>query len=106
MKITDELKARVLELRSAGMSYSKIVKATGLSRTSVINLTKVPKTNEVLEAKVKKHCPNPRILIIYFDNILENDAKCVVRPEKNYPVGKTLHVKKVKTSEEPLYRIA
>ena len=123
MKITDEIKDKVHELRSEGLSYAKIVEATGLGRTSVIKIIKSqnradvkegmirqsmdnPLETDVIEAKVKKLCPNPRIIMIYFNDQLENDAKCVVRPGENYQMGRPLQVKKVETSEEPLYRLA
>jgi orotate phosphoribosyltransferase-like protein len=105
-KIDDQTKTKVLELRSQGLSYAQIVKAVDISRTSVINIIKKNKITDLpIEAKVKKPCPNPRLIIIYFNDVVEDDAKCVVRPGMNYPRGKTLLVKKVETSEEPLYRI-
>jgi intein-encoded DNA endonuclease-like protein len=105
-KISDETKNKILELRSEGLSYAQIVKAVGISRTSVIKIIKNNQvTDSPIEAKVKKPCPNPRLIIIYFNDVVEDDAKCVVRPGMNYPRGKTLLVRKVETSEEPLYRI-
>lgn len=106
-KISDETKNKILELRSEGLSYAQIVKRVEVSRSSVISIIKNNKvTDQPMVAKVKKPCPNPRIIIIYFNDVVEDDAKCVVRPGMNYPRGKTLLVKKVETSEEPLYRIA
>ncbi len=97
----------MLELRSKGLSYNQIVKEVGISRTSVIRIIKdYIAEDRPIEAKVKKPCPNPRIIMIYFNDVVEDDAKCVVRPGMNYPSGKTIQVKKVETSEEPLYRLA
>ena len=106
MRITDDTKSKIAELRAEGLSYAKIAKQTGVSRSSVINIIKERKQeNEPIEAKVKKPCPNPRLIIIHFGEI-EDDAKCIVRPGISYPRGKTLLVKKVLESEEPLYRLA
>ena len=107
MKITDDIKEQVLANREQGSSYAKIAKATGISRSSVISIIKNHQVQNLpIQAKVKKLCPNPRLIIIYFNDVLEDDAKCVVRPGINYQTGKTLEVKKVETSEEPLYRLA
>ncbi len=107
MKITNKIKSKVIELRNNGLSYSKIVKQTGVSKTSVIRIIKeIENIDKPILAKVKKPCPNPRLIIIYFKDVLEDDAKCVIRPGMNYPRGKTIEVKKVETSEEPLYRLA
>ena len=107
MKITQEIKNQVLAKREQGFSYAKIVKATGISRSSVINIIKQHQVEDhPIEAKVLKPCPNPRIILIYFGDKKENFAKCVVRAGMNYPPGKPLTVKKVDTSEEELYRLA
>jgi len=107
MKISDTIKEQVLANRQHGLSYAKIAKATGISRSSVITIIKNHQVQDLsIQAKVKKLCPNPRLIIIYFNDVLEDDAKCVVRPGMNYQTGKTLEVKKVETSEEPLYRLA
>ncbi len=107
MRITKEKKEEILQLRATGLSYGKIVKETGVSRTSVIKIIKsVASSNEPIEAKIKKPCINPRLVMIYFNDEIENDAKCIIQAGLNYPQGKTIQVKKVETSEEPLYRIA
>ena len=107
VKITDKIKNAVLEKRNQGYSYSRIVKEVGISQSSVIRIIKEQMVQDLpIQAKVKKLCPNPRLIIIYFNDVFENDAKCVVRPGLNYPRGKTIKVKKVETSEEPLYRLA
>ena len=107
MRITKEKKEQILELRAKGLSYGKIVKATGVSRSSVIKINKAAAPKDTtIEARIKKPCINPRLVMIYFNNEIENDAKCIVQAGLNYPQGKTIKVKKVQTSEEPLYRIA
>jgi intein-encoded DNA endonuclease-like protein len=107
MKITEEIKKDILEKRNQGFSYARIVKETGVSRTSVIKIVKDHQIQDLpVEAKVLKGCPNPRIILIYFGDQKENFAKCVVRSGMNYPAGKVLQVKKVDTSAEPLYRLA
>jgi intein-encoded DNA endonuclease-like protein len=107
MKITEEIKKDILEKRNQGFSYARIVKETGVSRTSVIKIVKDHQIQDLpVEAKVLKICPNPRVILIYFGDRKENFAKCVVRAGMNYPAGKVLEVKKVDTSAEKLYRIA
>lgn len=107
MKISDTIKEQVLANRKQGFSYAKIAKATAISRSSVITIIKNHQVQDLpIQAKVKKLCPNPRLIIIYFNDVKEDDAKCVVRPGMNYQTGKIIEVKKVETSEEPLYRLA
>ena len=107
VKITDQTKTAVLEKRKQGYSYSRIVKEVGISQSSVIRIIKEAVVEDLpIQAKVKKLCPNPRLIIIYFNDVKEDDAKCVVRPGMNYQTGKIIEVKKVDTSAEPLYRIA
>ena len=105
-KITDKVREDVVQLRAEGLSYPKIGKKVGLSVTSVTKIVKEHKLkDDPIEAKILKTCPNPRIIIIYFGE-RENQAKCVVRVGMNYPRDKVIQVKKVETSEEPLYRLA
>ena len=104
--IPESTRKKVVELRREGLSYAKIAKQTKISQTSVIKIIKKAQLrNDPIVAKVKKTCPNPRLIIIHFDKV-EDDAKCIVRPGINYPRGKTLLVKKVPESAEPLYRLA
>ena len=106
MRITKEQKEQILQLRAKGLSYAKIVEATDVGRTSVIKIIKnASSKTDTLEAKIKKPCVNPRLVIIYFNDEIENDAKCIVQAGLHYRRGKTIQVKKVETSEEPLYRI-
>jgi DNA invertase Pin-like site-specific DNA recombinase len=107
MRITKEKKEQILQLRATGLSYAQIVNETGVGRTSVIKIVKSEVAqNQPVEAKVKKLCPNPRLIIIYFNDDLHNDAKCIIQAGLNYPIGNKIQVRKVETSEEPLYRIA
>ncbi len=107
MRITEEIKEQVLTKRGQGSSYEKIAKATGVSRSSVINIIKANIVDDSpIKATVLKPCPNPRIIMVYFNGKKEHFAKCVVRAGMNYPPGKQLLVKKVDTSEEALYRLA
>ena len=53
-------------------------------------------------ARVLKLVPNPRLMLIYFDD-REGVARCVKRPEANHPPKSQVLVKKV---EDDLYRIA
>ena len=105
-KITDKVREKVIQLRAEGLSYPKIGKQVKLSVTSVSKIVKEHQVEDgPIEAKILKPCPNPRIILIYFGE-RENWAKCVVRAGLNYPPNKTIMVKRVETSEEPLYRLA
>ena len=121
-RITDKQRNSIIALRATGLSYTKIAKEAKVSRSSVINIIKSqdradikegmirqstnnPLPDDTLDAKVKKPCINPRIIMIHFDEV-EDDAKCIVRPGLNYPRGMNLKVKRVHESEEPLYRLA
>ena len=107
MKITDKKKQTILEKRNQGLSYNQIAKETKVSRSSVIKIVKDHAVQDLpIEARVLKHCPNPRIVMIYFGDDKTNFSKCVVRTDLNYPVGKSIQVKRVETSKEPLYRLA
>lgn len=106
MKITEEVRDQVNELRISGLSYSKIAKATGISRSSVIKIVKEFKIkNEPIKARVRKTFPNPRIIEIFFGEDKLNSAKCIVRAEIDYRFGQPLMVKEVEMSDEPLFRV-
>ena len=83
MKISDQKKAKVLELRATGLSYDKIAKEK-VSRSSVIKIIKSkeradikegmirqstdnPLPDDTIDAKVKKPCINPRLIITLKD---------------------------------------
>ena len=106
MKITEEVREQVVALRAEGLSYAKIVKKVGLGVTSIKKIVKEHQlVNDPIEAKVLKPCINPRLILVYFGK-RENFAKCIIRPGLNYPRDKAIQVKRVQTSEEPLYRLA
>jgi len=105
-RIPESTRKKAAELRREGLSYAKIAKRTKISMTSVIKIIKEDQVqNDPVEAQVKKMCPNPRLMIIYFGQI-ENDAKCIIRQNDNYPLDSSVMVKRVLESEEPLYRLA
>jgi predicted DNA-binding protein YlxM (UPF0122 family) len=109
-RISDKIKNEVIELRKSGLSYAEIAKQTKISRTSVVKTIKESeeqalKDDSPLEAKVLKPCINQRLVMIYFNDDKTDFAKCVVKAQLNYPVGKTLLVKPIETTNERLYRL-
>tara|TARA_Y100001933_G_C18935629_1_gene537226 strand:- start:443 stop:787 length:345 start_codon:yes stop_codon:yes gene_type:complete len=112
MKITSYKRKKVMKLRAEGLSYAKIAKATKISQTSVIKIVKEHQPpeepdsghDEFVEAKILKTCPNPRIILVYFNNDKSDFAKCVVRAGLNYPRDKVMTVKRVDESDERIYR--
>ena len=106
MKLTPIIRKKVLLLREEGLSYAKIAKRTKISRSSVIKIVKDSKPIEAqtLDAKVLKLCPNPRVLIIYFEDNKDDWHKCVVRADGNYRRGLSIKVKPVETTNEKMYR--
>ena len=111
MKISQATKTKVHELRDNGLSYAKIAKEAKISTSSVIKVLKEqptveqPMKEQPIEAKILKPCLNPRIILIYFNNDKTDFAKCVVKVGLNYPVGKTLLVKPIETTNERLFRL-
>lgn len=107
MKITDKIRSEIIKLRDEGLSYGKIAKATGASRSSVIKVVQDHQIkNEPVTARVRKTFPNPRIVEIFFNENQSDFAKCVVRAEIQYRFGQPLKVKRVELSNERLYRLA
>ena len=112
MKITDKVREKVIQLRAEGLSYPKIGKQVKLSVTSVSKIVKEHQPpeepdsghDEFVEAKILKTCPNPRIILVYFNNDKSDFAKCVVRAGLNYPRDKVMTVKRVDESDERIYR--
>jgi len=104
---------QVVLLRKSGTSWAKISKGTGIPRSTCIKIwnddsvieevvTKVePPKDEIEEAFVLKHVPNPRLMLIGFPG-REGFARCVKKPEDNRPVKCKLLVKRV---EDDLYRL-
>ena len=104
---------QVVLLRKSGMIWPKIAKQTGIPRSTCIGIykedaiieeevTKVePPKDQIEEAFVLKHVPNPRLMLIGFKG-REGFARCVKKPEDNRPVKSVLLVKRV---EDDLYRL-
>ena len=109
-RISDKIRNEVIEERKSGLSYAQIAKQTKISRSSVIKIIKesedkIPGEDSPIEAKVLKPCLNQRLILIYFNNDKTDFAKCVVKVGLNYPVGKTLLVKPIETTNERLFRL-
>jgi hypothetical protein len=112
-KWTKEQRDGVVELRKTGLSWPKISQQLGIPRSTcrgiwVENLegeSEPPKLDrQIVEARVLKLVPNPRLMLIYFDD-REGVARCVKRPQDNRPPKSLVYVKKVE-GEDDLYRIA
>jgi len=110
-KWSEEKRAEVVELRQNGVSWAKICKQTGIPKGTCIGIWKeAPKEEEeipvsapkAIMARVLKLVPNPRLMLIYFDD-REGVARCVKRPEANHPPKSQVLVKQV---DDDLYRIA
>jgi hypothetical protein len=63
-----------------------------------------PPAKQIEKARVLKLVPNPRLMLIHFDD-REGVARCVKRPEQNHPVKSEIYVKRVE-GDDDLYRIA
>ncbi len=108
-KWSEEQRAGVVELRTAGISWAKISKQTGIPKGTCIGIWKespqeedIPITPKTIMARVLKLVPNPRLMLIYFDD-REGVARCVKRPEANHPLKSQVLVKQV---DNDLYRVA
>lgn len=106
-------KDQVVILRKTGMSWPKIAKQLGISRSSCQRIFSQesdgvaelpPPEDEVIRARVLKLVPNPRLMLIYFDD-REGIARCVKRTEDNRPPKSEVYVKKIE-GEDDLYRVA
>ena len=112
-KWADADRDRVISLRKSGTSWPKICKITGIPRGTCRSMWKddavfgeepepaKPAEDEIEEAFVLKHVPNPRLMLIAFPG-REGYVRCVKRAEENRPVHSKLLVKRV---EDDLYRI-
>lgn len=105
---------QVVILRKTGLSWPKVSKQVGIPRSSCqkiwaedsdgeVELPKAP-ANQVERARVLKLVPNPRLMLIHFED-REGVARCVKRPEANHPVKSEVYVKRVE-GDDDLYRIA
>lgn len=108
-KWSEEQRAGVVELRKAGISWAKISKQTGIPKGTCIGIWKespqeedIPIKPKTIMARVLKLVPNPRLMLIYFDD-REGVARCVKRPEANHPLKSQVLVKQV---DNDLYRVA
>ena len=106
---------QVVLLRDSGTSWPKIAKATGIPRSTCISIFQresrvikepepepvEPPKDEIEEAFVLKHVPNPRLMLIGFPG-REGFARCVKRPEDNRRINSQLLVRRV---EDDLFRL-
>ena len=112
-KLTEEEEIRIVALREAGMSWTKLAAESGYARSTCQAVVKrmsgkpapPDPTPQPVEAKVLKPFPNPRLIQIYFgDRKSGNLAKCVVKPGFNYPPNAKVQV--IECEYEPgLYRV-
>ena len=108
--LTTEDKLKIVELRQAGKSWGDVSREVGCARSTAQRIWKLrqeeePKqVNMVEKARVLKMVPNPRLMLIYFED-REGVARCVKKAENNHPPKSLVMVKKVE-GEDDLYRIA
>lgn len=109
--LTTEDKLKIVELRQAGKSWGDVSREVGCARSTAQRIWKLrqeeeePKQlNMVEKARVLKMVPNPRLMLIYFED-REGVARCVKKAENNHPPKSLVMVKKVE-GEDDLYRIA
>ena len=105
---------QVVLLRKTGITWPKVSKATGIPRSSCQKIWSedsdgkvelpTPPVKQIEKARVLKLVPNPRLMLIHFDD-REGVARCVKRPEANHPPKSEIYVKKVE-GDDDLYRIA
>jgi len=105
---------QVVLLRKSGLSWPKVSKGVGIPRSSCQKIWSedsdgkvelpAPPIKQIEKARVLKLVPNPRLMIIHFDD-REGVARCVKRPEANHPPKSEVYVKKVE-GDDDLYRIA
>ena len=112
-KWTKMQRDQVVVLRKTGMSWPKISKQLGIPRSTCRGIwtedsdgdSELPKIEkQIIKARVLKLVPNPRLMLIYFDD-REGVARCVKRPEDNRPPKSVVYVKKVE-GDDDLYRVA
>tara|TARA_R110002110_G_scaffold117439_1_gene290339 strand:- start:215 stop:562 length:348 start_codon:yes stop_codon:yes gene_type:complete len=112
-KLTEEEEIRIVALREAGMSWTKLSDESGYARSTcqmvVKRMSGKPAPPDLspkpVEARVLKPFPNPRLIQIYFGERKNPElAKCVVRPGYTYRANAV--VKVIECEYEPgLYRL-
>ena len=105
---------QVVVLRKTGLSWPKVSKGVGIPRSSCQKIWSedsdgkaelpAPPVKQIEKARVLKLVPNPRLMLIHFDD-REGVARCVKRPEANHPPKSEIYVKKIE-GDDDLYRIA
>jgi len=109
--LTTEDKQNIIELRQAGKSWGDVSREVGCARSTAQRIWKLREVeqepepvNLVEQARVLKMVPNPRLMLIYFED-REGVARCVKKAGNNHPPKSLVMVKKVE-GEDDLYRIA
>ena len=117
-KLSEENRARIVELRGDGVSWSKVAREIGCAISTArkifneetseeveVEEESIPEPSVIVEqARVLKMVPNPRLMLIYFDG-KPGFARCVKKVGNNHPPKSLVLVKKVE-GENDLYRIA
>ena len=85
--LTTEEKQRIIELREEGKSWGNIAKEVGCAKSTAQRIWKLrqveddPKpVNLIEQARVLKMVPNPRLMLIHFED-REGVARCVKKAE-------------------------
>ena len=112
-KLSEEEEIRIVALREAGMSWTRLADESGYARSTcqavVKRMSGRPPPPDLkpqpVEARVLKPFPNPRLIQIYFGERKDPElAKCVVRPGYTYRANAV--VKVIECEYEPgLYRL-
>jgi hypothetical protein len=114
-----EVRERIVLLRDAGMSWGKLSAELDMPTSTILGIYKresgpalevmdSPGRSDggVLEARVLKTFPNPRLISIYFGERKSGHfAKCVVKPRVNWIENAKIMVLPVEGGDE-LYRVA
>ena len=117
-KLSEENRARIVELRGDGVSWSKVAKEVGCAISTArkifneetseeveVKEESIPEPLVIVEqARVLKMVPNPRLMLIHFDG-KPGFARCIKKVGNNHPPKSLVLVKKVE-GENDLYRIA
>ena len=118
-KLSEENRARIVELRGDGVSWSKVAKEVGCAISTAkkifgeetvkvkveVKEESIPEPLVIVEqARVLKMVPNPRLMLIHFEG-KHGFARCIKKVGNNHPPKSLVLVKKVE-GENDLYRIA